>query len=154
MGMTDTQRIQCMAPSRPRPACPPRHGDAPFLPPLPAGWQCDLESEALTWSRGVFDLFGIPRGTPLDRRATLDFYLPESRTELERLRSAALATCGSFTFEAQIRRADGDLRWMRVSADVQKVNGRAAVLYGTKRDITAEMTGYPVARPAMPAQQR
>lgn len=112
-----------------------------ILPALPAAWQCDLATEELRWTDGVFDLFGIARGAAIDRRSTLEFYMPESRRMLDRLRATALETCGSFTFEAQIRRLDGDLRWMRLSADVQKRNGRAAVLYGTKQDITAEMAG-------------
>jgi PAS domain-containing protein len=111
------------------------------LPALPAAWQCDLVTEELHWSNGVFDLFGIPPGSAIDRRSTLEFYLPESRRLLDRLRSEALETCGSFTFEAQIRRLDGGLRWMRLNADVQKRNGRAVMLYGTKQDITAEMAG-------------
>ncbi|KQS02380.1 hypothetical protein ASG11_13595 [Sphingomonas sp. Leaf357] len=111
------------------------------LPALPAAWQCDLATEQLRWTSGVFDLFGIPRGVAVDRRSTLDLYLPESRTLLERLRAAALETCGSFTFEAQIRRLDGDVRWMRLNADVQRRNGKAVILYGTKQDVTAEMTG-------------
>jgi PAS domain-containing protein len=142
--MNETKRIHRVVLSAPHLVRAPSDGDAMFLPSLPARWQCELGSEALSWSGGVFDLFGLPRGVRIDRRATLEFYMPESRITLERLRSAALATCGSFTFEAQIRRVDGELRWMRVSADVQKVNGRAAVLYGTKRDITAEMAGYRV----------
>ena len=109
------------------------------LPALPAAWQCDLATEKLSWSTGVFDLFGIPKGSTIDRRSTLEFYVPESRRLLERLRTEALETCGSFTFEAQIRRVDGGLRWMRLNADVQKRNGRAVMLYGTKQDITAEM---------------
>ena len=108
---------------------------------LPAAWQCDLATEKLSWSTGVFDLFGIPPGAAIDRRSTLEFYVPESRRLLDRLRTEALETCGSFTFEAQIRRVDGGLRWMRLNADVQKRNGRAVTLYGTKQDITAEMAG-------------
>ena len=142
MGMHEKNRINRLPPSAPRLARWYNDGDMPFLPALAAAWQCDLSSDQLTWSGGVFDLFGIARGDAIDRRATLEFYMPESRIKLDRLRGEALATCGSFTFEAQIRRVDGELRWMRVSADVQKVDGRAAVLYGTKRDITAEMAGY------------
>ena len=112
-----------------------------ILPSLPAAWQCDLATEALSWSGGVFDLFGIPRGSAVDRRSTLEFYTTESREMLEHLRARALAECGSFTFEAQIRRLNGELRWMRLSADVQKRNGKAVTLYGTKQDITAEMAG-------------
>ena len=116
--------------------------EASFLPSLPTAWQCDLATEALTWDAGVFDLFGLERGDAIDRRSTLEMYMPESRQKLDRLRAQALATCGSFTFEAQIRRVDGDLRWIRISADVHKRDGRAMTLYGSKQDITAEMAGY------------
>lgn len=136
------KRMHCVTPSR---SLQPRWVDndgVPFLPSLPPAWQCDLASDQLTWSGGVFDLFGIPRGEVIDRRWTLEFDMPESRIALDRLLAQALATCGSFTFEAQIRRLDGELRWMRSSADVQQRDGRAAVLYGSKQDITAEMAGY------------
>ncbi len=119
----------------------PADGEHSTLPALPAAWQCDLATEKLCWSTGVFDLFGIPRGSTIDRRSTLEFYVPESRRLLDRLRTEALETCGSFTFEAQIWRVDGGLRWMRLNADVQKRNGRAVMLYGTKQDITMEMAG-------------
>ncbi|MBO9711315.1 MAG: PAS domain-containing protein [Sphingomonas sp.] len=106
---------------------------------LPAAFQCDLADDALTWAFGVYDIFGIPRGERVDRREVVEMYTQESRELLDRLRSEAIASCGSFTFEAQIRRTDGALRWMRVSADVASMNGRATVLYGVKQDITAEV---------------
>jgi PAS domain-containing protein len=109
------------------------------LQPLPAAWQCDLRNDSLTWSDGVYDLFGLPRGSPPDRVLTVTMYLPESQAELERLRSAAIAEKGSFTFEAQIRRADGDLRWIRITADVVCEDGEARYLYGSKLDVTEEM---------------
>jgi PAS domain S-box-containing protein len=109
--------------------------------PIQAAWQCDLRDDSLTWSDGVYDLFGLPRGSPLERDAIVAMYLPESQEELARLRSAAIAACGSFTFEARIRRADGALRWMRITADVVTENGVARHLYGTKIDVTDEMMG-------------
>lgn len=109
--------------------------------PIHAAWQCDLRDDSLTWSDGVYDLFGLPRGTPLERDAIVAMYLPESQAELARLRGAAVAACGSFTFEAQIRRPDGEVRWMRITADVVTENGVARYLYGTKIDVTDEMTG-------------
>ncbi|WP_423603071.1 PAS domain-containing protein [Sphingomonas sp. MS122] len=111
----------------------------PQVMPIQAAWQCDLRDDSLIWSDGVYDLFGLPRGSALDRDAIVAMYLPESRAELARLRSAAVAGCGSFTFEAQIRRADGEVRWMRVTADVMREDGVARYLYGTKIDVTAEM---------------
>lgn len=89
----------------------------------------------------MYALFGLEPGTPVSRADTVAMYLPESRAELERLRSAAIAELGSFTFEAQIRRADGEVRWMRVTADIVAEDGVARYLYGTKIDVTEEMNG-------------
>ena len=109
----------------------------------PAGsWQCDLADNALTWSPQVFELFGIDPGARVDRRATVEMYTDESRALMERLRAAAIAERGSFTMEAQIRRADGALRWMRLTADVLCRGGRATHLYGAKQDITEEMLSF------------
>jgi len=107
---------------------------------LAAAWRCDLADDSLTWSAGVFDLFGIEPGNKVDRQDAVAMYCEESRELLEQLRAEAIATCGSFTFEARIRRLDGQMRWMRVTADVAKKDGRAAHLYGMKQDITDEMT--------------
>lgn len=112
---------------------------APTLPGLPARWWCDLADDSLRWESGVFDLFGIARGDRLDRRAIVEMYAGPSRDLLDRLRSSAIASRGSFTFEAEIVRADGATRWMRVVADTIASNGRTTHLYGTKCDITEEM---------------
>lgn len=108
---------------------------------LPASWQCDLATNELSWSDGVYDLFGIPRGETVDRADIVAMYCEESRELLEKLRSEAIERRGSFTFEARIRRLDGELRWMRVTADVVCSNGRATHLYGLKQDITDEIAG-------------
>ncbi len=106
---------------------------------LAAAWSCDLSDDSLTWSAGVFELFGIPQGSKLDRGEIVEMYAEESRELLGRLRAEAIATCGSFTFEARIHRRDGEMRWMRVTADVAAKDGRATHLYGMKQDITGEM---------------
>lgn len=109
------------------------------LLPIQARWECDLSDDSLSWTDGVYDLFGLERGTPVTREAILAMYSAESREELRRLRATAIAQCGSFTFEAKIRRPDGQLRWMRVTADVEAQNGVARYLYGTKIDVTDEV---------------
>ena len=119
-------------------AIAPNDSLPPVAPALPATWQCDLSDNSLQWSPGVFDLFGIRRGARLERRAIARMYLAESRELMERLRAAAIANRAAFTMEAQIRRADGALRWMRLSADVICSGGRVTHLYGSKQDITAE----------------
>lgn len=108
-------------------------------PPIQALWECDLRDDSLNWSDGVHDLFGLPRGVAASRDQVVGMYVPESRAELARLRAEAIATQGSFTFEAQIRRPDGELRWMRVTADVACEDGVPRFLYGSKIDVTDEM---------------
>lgn len=115
------------------------------LPGLPAMWRCDLSDDALTWDDGVFDLFGIDRATRLDRRAIVEMYDAASRELLDILRPRAIAGAASFTFEARIIRPDGTARWMRVVADTIVRNGRVTHLYGSKRDISDEMTSAPTA---------
>lgn len=107
--------------------------------PIQARWECDLSDDSLTWTDGVYDLFGLERGTPVTREAIVAMYSAESREELRRLRAIAIAECGSFTFEAKIRRPDGQLRWIRVTADVEAEDGVARYLYGTKIDVTDEI---------------
>ncbi|WP_422057623.1 PAS domain-containing protein [Sphingomonas sp.] len=109
------------------------------LLPIQARWECDLGDDSLSWSDGVYDLFGIERGTTVTRGAIVAMYSAESREELRRLRATAIAECGSFTFEAKIRRPDGQLRWIRVTADVEAEKGVARYLYGTKIDVTDEI---------------
>lgn len=112
----------------------------PAWDPACAGrWQCDLADDSLTWSPPVFALFGVEPGTPVDRRAIVEMYDSESRALMERLRARAIAERGSFTMEARIRRADGAMRWMRLTADIVCRAGKATQLYGTKQDITLEM---------------
>ncbi len=117
--------------------------DAAALPFLPAAWQCDLADDSLTWDAGVFDLFGLARDTRLERPATVEMYTDHSRRMLETLRTRAIETAGSFTFEARIIRPSGEKRWMRVTADTVVSGGRVTHLYGTKQDITGEMPGRP-----------
>jgi two-component system sensor kinase FixL len=101
-------------------------------------WECDLATEALTWTDGVYDLFELPRGTPLERAAIVALYDEESRREMERLRAEAVRDGGSFSLDILIRTARGNERWIRLTADVEREDGRSVRIFGTKQDITAE----------------
>lgn len=115
--------------------------EIPRFPTCAGSWECDLSDNSLRWSPPVFALFGLDADTPIDRALALEMYERESRELMERLRAKALDERGSFTMEAQIRRLDGAVRWMRLTADVVGRNGRATHLYGMKQDITTEMIG-------------
>ncbi len=101
-------------------------------------WECDLATEALTWTDGVYDLFELPRGSPLERARIVALYDEESRREMEKLRAEAIATGDSFSLDIHIRTAKGNERWIRLTADVEREDGRPVRIFGTKQDITAE----------------
>ena len=100
-------------------------------------WECDLATEILTWTDGVYDLFELPRGSPVTREQVLALYDEESRVEMERLRAEAIETGGSFSLDIRVRTARGNPRWLRLTIDVeQDDDGRSVRIFGTKQDIT------------------
>jgi diguanylate cyclase (GGDEF)-like protein len=92
----------------------------------------------LTWTDGVYDLFECGRGSTVERAAIVNLYHDESRAEMERLRANAIAVGGGFTLDAKIRTVRGVDRWMRLTAQVERVNGQPVRLFGAKQDITRD----------------
>jgi two-component system sensor kinase FixL len=103
-------------------------------------WECDLATDRLSWTDGVYDLFELPRGSPLDRSKILALYHEESRREMEEMRAAAIREGSSFALDIRIRTARGNERWLRLSIDVEQEDGRSMRIFGTKQDITEEKT--------------
>ena len=99
-------------------------------------WECDLATDALSWTDGVYDLFELPRGVPIDRAEIVGLYDEESRREMERLRAEAIRTGRSFRLDIHIRTAKGNWRWLHLTGDVEHEDGRPVRIFGTKQDIT------------------
>ena len=101
-------------------------------------WECDLQDNKLTWSSGVFDLFGLQRGTFVARTEAVAFYEERSRATMERLRAHAIKHRRGFTIDAQIVPANGPNRWMRLIAAPICVGPRVVRLHGIKMDVDAD----------------
>jgi two-component system sensor kinase FixL len=101
-------------------------------------WECDLATEELTWTDGVYDLFELPRGSPVERGKAVLFYYEDSLREMERLRADAIRTGGSFNLDIRVRTAKGNDRWIRLTADVEVEDGKSVRIFGSKQDITQE----------------
>jgi PAS domain-containing protein len=65
-------------------------------------WECDLADSSLIWSGGVYDMFGLQRGTAVSRRQSLAHYCEDSRAKLERLRAHAIRHRRGFTLDIEI----------------------------------------------------
>lgn len=101
-------------------------------------WSCTLPDERLTWTNGVYDIFELPRGSQVHRGTSLQMYAPDSAKQMQALRAEAIATCGDFNFDAEIVTAKGNHRWMRITATVDGVDGKARRIFGMKQNITEE----------------
>ncbi|KPF69562.1 hypothetical protein IP69_10750 [Bosea sp. AAP35] len=100
-------------------------------------WSCDLATEVLTWTDGVYDLFGIQRGAALKRAMSLDVYQSQSRVEMDQRRAEAIRTGKGFSMDCQLR-TGGRSRWMRLRVAVTYEQGRPIKIFGSKQDVTAE----------------
>lgn len=101
-------------------------------------WECNLANTALSWTEGVYDLFGLPRESTIYRSAILDLYHEQSRREMDQRRSAAIRTGKGFALDCRIRTAAGEDRWMRLLVGVGYEHGRPKRIFGSKQDVTAE----------------
>ena len=97
-------------------------------------WRCDLADNRLSWSAGVYDLFGLERGEPVERCRAAALYTPDSRDPMERLRAYAISHKRGFTLDVDIDRADGGRCAMRlVAAPVLGAQGEVIALHGAKQ---------------------
>lgn len=101
-------------------------------------WQCNLVDNSLLWTNGVYDLFEIPRNTPVTRELTLACYTEESRLRMEAARADAIARCSDFSLDCEIITTSGKRRWMRLTGAVESRDGVAHRIFGMKQDITEE----------------
>ena len=99
-------------------------------------WECDLTTETLQWSGGTYDLFDIPRDTPLRRGQALLRYPADSLRTLEAIRSRAIAGRHGFKLDTAIITPSGGRRWIRITATVDCAGDRPIRLFGLKQDIT------------------
>lgn len=95
-------------------------------------WECDLSDNSLSWSGGVYDIFGFPRGAAVDRGETVALYAEHSRCKMERLRAYAIRHRRGFTLDAEICPVIGGRRWMRLICAPVCDGDRVVRLHGLK----------------------
>jgi PAS domain-containing protein len=112
-----------------------------LIPPIEVGtigphhagcWECDLSNNSLVWSGGVYDIFGLPRGVPVNRDDAVGFYLEDSRAKMERLRTHAIKHRRGFTIDVEVRSSPAGIRWMRLVAAPICIGERSVRLHGLK----------------------
>ena len=105
-------------------------------------WECDLKTGRLSWTEGVYRLFGLSVDTSLERASIVERYVDASRETMELARAEALVGGKTFQLDAEIRIADGTTRWIRLTGDVASEGGRPIRLFGAKQDVTTERAAW------------
>src|SRR6201996_5476912 len=101
-------------------------------------WECELETERLSWTQGVYDIFGYPTGNPLRRANIVDLYIDESRRNMELARAEVIRSGRAVTLDTEIRTWHGEKRWMRLSINAVHEGGKPVRIFGAKQDVTAD----------------
>lgn len=95
-------------------------------------WSCDLSDNRLSWSREVYEIFGLPDGATVSRGEAVALYAEPSRAAMEKLRAYAIRHRRGFTLDAEIRPGAGAPRWMRLIAAPMCVGDTVVKLQGLK----------------------
>ena len=101
-------------------------------------WECDLETERLSWTSGVYDIFGYPADNPLRRANIVDLYIDDSRRNMELARAEVIRSGRPVTLDTEIRTWRGERRWMRLTINALHEGGRPVRIFGCKQDVTSD----------------
>ena len=83
-------------------------------------WHCNLADNSISWTQGVYDIFGLEPGSIVPRPLSVSLYAHDSREAMERLRAYAIRHQRGFTLDVDIRRPDGSDCAMRLIAAPRK----------------------------------
>ena len=98
-------------------------------------WRCDIaEDDRLSWDDRVYELFGLPAGTVVNRKMALRCYSKGSQLGLDRLRSFSIRYQCGFIFDA-VMMPEAGARWMRLLSVPIVSNGQLVALHGLKREL-------------------
>ncbi|ABD07065.1 diguanylate cyclase [Rhodopseudomonas palustris HaA2] len=101
-------------------------------------WECDIETERLSWTSGVYEIFGYPMANPLRRANIVDLYIDESRRNMELARAEVIRSGRPVSLDAEIRTWRGERRWMRLWINAMREGERPARIFGCKQDVTSD----------------
>ncbi|MEL6485807.1 MAG: EAL domain-containing protein [Pseudomonadota bacterium] len=101
-------------------------------------WRVDLATNELHWSDQVFAIHGIALGTPIDVDKAVQFYEPADRIVVEQTLDRVIETGEPFSFEATIKRSDGERRRIRSRGERIDIDGVAESLAGVFMDCTED----------------
>ena len=100
------------------------------------GWEVDLASGAVVWSRETRRIHGVDADYVPDLQTAFRFYPPESRTTIEEAVRTAMVDGTPWDIELPFIRSDGRRIWVRAVGSAEFVDGIPVRLVGAFQDIS------------------
>lgn len=100
------------------------------------GWEVDLASGSVVWSRETRRIHGVDDDYQPDLESAFAFYPPESRTHIEQAVRQAMADGTPWDMELPFLRQDGRRMWVRAVGSAEFAGGAPVRLVGAFQDIS------------------
>lgn len=104
-------------------------------------WEWEPVSGMVTWSAGIYSLFGLDSDVEPTYDRFLEVLHPAERERVDRIATDAAARSASFDYRSRIVRPDGEVRTIEAHGEVDIGPGGTTVMRGAVHDVTdREMT--------------
>ncbi|MCY7295568.1 PAS domain S-box protein [Alteromonas sp. a30] len=100
------------------------------------GWEFDLRSNQLTWSKEVYRIHELPVGEPIDLGDSINYFAPESRPIIQRAIEDGIVEGRGWDLQLPFITARNRRIWVRSVGFVEYADGEPVVLRGAFQDIT------------------
>ena len=105
------------------------------------GWEVNLQTMKLTWTREVFRIAGIepPHAPPL--KECINLFAPQARPTIAAAVQAAIDTGTPYDLELPIVCPNGPSKWVRTQGSGEMLNGKVVRIFGSVQDISKQVQG-------------
>lgn len=101
-------------------------------------WERDLRTGVYCWSPGMYRLHEIPEDFAISEESVMRFYPPGERRRVRRTIEEARRSGSAYQIEARIITGKGNQRWVRLTSEVECIEGVPVRRIGMMQDITEE----------------
>ncbi|MCZ4222924.1 sensor histidine kinase [Pedobacter rhodius] len=100
------------------------------------GWEFDIKSQKVSWSKVVYDIHGLPHDHNLELDGAYSYYTPPFKNSIKTAVEECLNNGTSYDLELQIQTAGGAVIWVRTCGEAfYDEEGNIAKLRGVLMDI-------------------
>lgn len=118
-------------------------------------WRVDLVRWSIQWSDQAYRIHGLESGTSVDVEYSVEQYLPDDRVVVRQILEEAVRTGAPFEYQGRIRRADGEIRYVKSHGSIEMSRGGKAVgIFGTVQDVTDTVENARILEAARRAAER